>query len=112
MILDSPELPVETFERATGWALKPEGACRGGVCVPLDVQGPVLKLEVLAERLAMGVVHDERHGLWALGPSTVSGRALESAESPDFTLPDLRGNPFRLSSLRGQKVVLVAWASW
>ena len=60
----------------------------------------------------MGVVHDERHGLWALGPSTVSGRALESADAPDFTLPDLEGRPFRFGSLRGRKVVLVAWASW
>ena len=112
MVLDSPELTVESFERETGWTLKPEGACRGDVCVPLDSQGPVLKLEMLAERLGMGVVHDDRHGLWAVGPSTVSGRALESAEAPDFTLPDLAGRPFRLSSLRGQKVVLVAWASW
>ena len=38
--------------------------------------------------------------------------APESAEAPDFTLPDLDGRPFRLSVLRGQKVVLVAWASW
>jgi hypothetical protein len=60
----------------------------------------------------MALVHDERHGLWVLGPSTVSGRALESAEAPDFVLPDLDGRPFRFASLRGQKVVLVAWASW
>jgi len=112
MILESPELTVESVERETGWAITPEGACRGGVCVPIDFEGPVLKLEVLAERLGMGVVHDEHHGLWAVGPSTVSGRALQSAKAPDFTLPDLAGNPFRLSSLRGQKVVLVAWASW
>jgi hypothetical protein len=60
----------------------------------------------------MALVHDERHGLRALGPSTVSGRALESVEVPDFTLPDIEGRPFRFGSLRGRKVVLVAWASW
>jgi len=27
-------------------------------------------------------------------------------------LPDLDGNEFRLSSLRGQKVLLVAWAPY
>lgn len=112
MILESPELTVESLERETGWAIRPEGACRGSVCVPGHFEGPVLKLEVVAERLGMGVVHDEHHGLWALGPSTVTGRALESAEAPDFTLPDLAGNPFGLRSLRGQRVVLVAWASW
>jgi hypothetical protein len=112
MILDSPEVTIEALEEGSGWTIKPEGACRGGVCVPLDVRGPVLELKVLAERLGMGVAHDERHQLWALGPSSVSGRALESAEAPDFALPDLDGKVFRFSSLRGRKVVLVAWASW
>ena len=112
MILQSPLMTAESLKRETGWELKPEGACRGAVCVPLELHGDVLQVDILAERLGMGVVHDERHGLWAVGPSTVTGRALESAEAPDFTLPDLAGNPFRLSSLRGQKVVLVAWASW
>lgn len=112
MILKSPEVTVEEFEKATGWTVEPEGACRGAVCVPLESSGPVLGLEILAERLGMGVAHDEGSGLWALGPSTVSGRALASVEAPDFTLPDLSGRMFRFSSLRGQKVVLVAWASW
>ena len=112
MILERPDVPVEDFERDTGWLLKPEGACRGGVCVPLPQPGPTLDLHMVAEGLGMGLVRDDRHGLWALGPSTVSGRALESVDAPDFTLPDLDGRPFRFSSLRGQKVVLVAWASW
>ncbi len=112
MILHSPEVLIRDFEREAGWALKPEGACRGGVCIPLPLSGSSFDVGVLEERLGMGVVHDERHGLWALGPSTVSGWALESADAPDFTLPDLDGRPFRFGSLRGRKVVLVAWASW
>lgn len=112
MILESPSVPVGMLEQETGWALTPEGACRGGLCVPLPVHGAAVTTDVLGDRLGMGVVHDERFGLWAVGPSTVSGRALESVEAPDFTLPDLDGRPFRFSSLRGQKVVLVAWASW
>ena len=112
MILEKPDVPVEDFERDTGWVIRPEGACRGGLCVPLPRPGPTLDLHVIAEGLGMGLVRDDRHDLWALGPSTVSGRALESVEAPDFTLPDLDGRPFRFSSLRGQKVVLVAWASW
>jgi hypothetical protein len=112
VILDSPEVLVRDFERETGWVLETEGACRGGVCIPLPPRGPTVDVAVLAERLGMGVVHDERHRLWALGPSTVSGRALESADAPDFTLPDFAGRPFPFGSLRGRKVVLVAWASW
>jgi peroxiredoxin len=32
--------------------------------------------------------------------------------APELELPDLSGRSFALSSLRGQKVVLIAWASW
>ena len=112
MILDSPSVSVATLEEQTGWAVKAQAACRGSMCIPLAAQGTTLAVSVLADDLGMGVVHDQRHGLWAVGPSTVSGRALESADAPDFTLPDLTGRPFRFSSLRGRKVVLVAWASW
>ena len=112
MILDSPSVPVAILEQETGWAIRAQGACRGAICVPIPVGGPALTVDALAGHLGMGVVHDERHGIWAVGPSTLGGRALESAEAPDFTLPDLTGCSFRFSSLRGQKVVLVAWASW
>jgi hypothetical protein len=105
------------IERGTGWAIKPEGACKAEVCVPLppDVEAGPGRVDVarLAERLGMPLVHDEDHGLWALGPEAgVSGRALTTATASDLELPDLDGNPFRLSSLLGKKVLLVAWASW
>jgi hypothetical protein len=60
----------------------------------------------------MPVLHDDSHGVWSVGPASVTGRALATAEAPDLVLPDLNGDPFVLSSLRGQKVVLMAWASW
>jgi hypothetical protein len=70
-------------------------------------------VRVLADRLGMPIVTDDAHGLWALGPETaVTGTALTSALAPELDLPDFNGNPFRLSRLRGQKVLLVAWASW
>ena len=112
MILDSQCVPLPILEQETGWAIKAQGACRGAICVPFKTRGQTVMVDELADHLGMGLVHDERHELWALGPSTVSGRALESAEAPDFTLPDLSGRPFRFSSLRGRKVVLIAWASW
>lgn len=116
MILDDLRVDVDELHRGTGWHVKPEGACRGDVCVPLpdEVRGDDgrLDVEVLAERLRMPLVHDEAHGLWALGPASVTGRALATAEAPDLELPDVDGNPFRLSSLLGRKVLLVAWASW
>ena len=33
-------------------------------------------------------------------------------DAPDFTLNDINGNPFSLSSLKGRRAVLVFWASW
>jgi hypothetical protein len=116
VILSELIVDGDEFAARTGWAIKPEGACSGDICVPLPAEATVaggrLDVVVLAERLAMPLVQDQVHERWALGPATVSGRALSSAEAPELTLPDLDGNPFSLSSLDGQKVLLVAWASW
>ena len=112
MILTSPQVHPAEFERATGWALKPEGACKDDRCVPLPADSVARSdVRVLSERLGMPLVHDQALGLWALGPEA-GGRALTSAQAPELVLPDWQGREFRLSSLRGRKVLLVAWASW
>lgn len=107
------EVSAADLAARTGWVAKPEGLCKGPLCVPLPggVSEP-LDAAVVAQRLGMPVVHDETHGVWALGPSTAGGRALESAEMPALTLPDIGGAPFDFSSLRGRRAVIVAWASW
>lgn len=115
MIAFEPLVAPEQLQRRTGWAIKPEGACKGDVCVPL--RGDVLRdgrvdLQAFAQLLGMPLVHDEEHGLWALGPESLGGRALTTATAPELVLPDLDGRLLALSSLRGQKVVLTAWASW
>jgi hypothetical protein len=38
--------------------------------------------------------------------------ALVHDESAGLVLDDLAGNEFRLSSLRGQKVLIVSWAPY
>jgi hypothetical protein len=117
MILHDLSVEPSRFARETGWAVKPEGACLGDVCVPLPVEARghdgTLDVAVVAERLGMPLVRDEEHSLWGIGPAIApTGRALAAATAVDLELPDRDGNPFRLSSLRGQKVLLVAWASW
>ena len=114
MILDSLDVIRRDWEQGTGWVIKPEGACQGDVCVPLEpgLGRDSIDAAALADRLGMPLVHDDERGLWAVGPATVTGRALSSAEMPDLVLPDLDGRPFHLASLRGQRVVMVAWASW
>ena len=111
MILESLDISPEQFAAGTGWTIKPEGACKAEVCVPLGrPQG--FDLVATAERLRMALVHDEDAGLWALGPESLGDRALITAQAPELVLDDVDGNEFRLSSLRGQKVVLVSWAPY
>jgi hypothetical protein len=117
MLLSDVRIDPDEFTARTGWAIKPEGACKGEVCVPLPAAARnddgTLDARTVGERLGMPLVEDPERGISALGPETaVTGRALTTAQAPDLELPDVDGNPFTLSSLLGQKVLLVAWASW
>jgi hypothetical protein len=115
MLLTSPIATRSDFEAGTGWALRSEGACLGEVCVPLPAgafDGDQVDIPVVADRMGMPLLHDEEHGIWALGPWPGSGRTLVSVEAPDLRLPDLDGHEFSLSSLRGQKVLILAWAPY
>ena len=110
MIVDTPEVSANEFAAGTGWTIKPEGACRGDVCVPLP-KGE-FNAFAAAERLGMAIVEEPDAGLWSNGPASLGGRALTTAQAPELVLNDLRGDTFRLSSLRGQKVVIVSWAPY
>lgn len=118
MIIANDRLPavsVADFAAGTGWDPKPEGLCRGEVCVPAPGArraDATVDIAVAAERLGMPVVHDDVHGVTALGPGTATGRTLSTAVAADPELVDRGGNPFRLSTLHGRKVLLVAWASY
>lgn len=112
MISTSTTVTRADFEKQTGWQIKPEGACRGDRCIPLpEPASDSIDLATISRQLSMPLVHDEDAGLWALGPAS-AGKALMSAQSPDLELPDWNGDTFRLSSLRGKKILLIAWASW
>jgi hypothetical protein len=116
MILTSREIELRALEARTGWAIKPEGACRGDVCVPLPadaVSHGRVSARALSDRLGMPIVRDATTGIECLGPAAL-GRALTSTQAAELVLPDLANDrrEFRLSSLRGQKVLLLAWASW
>lgn len=109
MLIDTLDIDAATFRDGTGWEIKPEGACKGEVCVPLPNGFGVAHA---AERLGMAVVADEATGTWAIGPESLGGRALTTAESPDVVLHDLDGTEVRLAQFRGEKVVIVAWAPY
>ena len=113
MLLRSQSIPRSEFEAGIGWNLKPEGACQGNVCIPLSQPaGDSVDVARVAKDIGMPLVAAPEYGLWALGPASIGSRALASAQAPDLRLPDLDGREFRLSSLRGQKVLLYAWAPY
>jgi hypothetical protein len=115
MITDQLQVPATRFEEQTGWAIKPEGACKGDICVPLPdgvVEDGVAHVVPIAERLGMPIIHDDARSLYALGPESLGGHVLATAEAPELVLPTVDGDEFRLSSLRGKKVLLVAWAPY
>jgi len=113
VIIESWDVTATDFRRSTGWEPKPEGLCRGEVCVPapgaLRADGS-FDARAAAERLGMPIVSDGN--VSALGPATLSGRALATAVAADPELQTFDGRPFRLSSLRGKKVILLAWSSY
>ncbi len=115
MITQTLEITAGQLKSRTGWEIKPQGACKGEICIPLPsavtTEAGLIDLPKLAQKLNMPLIQAEAAGLWCLGPES-GGRALTTAIAPDFELPDWQGRSFRLSSLRGQKVLLVAWASW
>lgn len=114
MILTDERIPLSALEDGTGWHIEDRGACRGDICVPLqiDTSNGSVGAADLAEALAMPLVRHADEQLWALGPATVGGRALPTAHAPELVLPDLTGEHFALSSLKGKKVVLVAWSPY
>lgn len=114
MILDRLTSTVADFARGTGWEPKPEGLCRGEICVPAPgaLDGDAVNVKVAAERLGMPIVESPEHGVYAIGPATLGGKALATATAPDPEFVSYDGSPFRLSSLRGRRVILVAWSSY
>ena len=113
MLLKSLTLAVADFEQGTGWKIKPEGACKGDVCIPLRGQsGDTLNVEKLAHDMGLPLVSEASEQCWALGPDAIGGKTLATAVAPDLALPDLDGNLFSLSSLKGKKVLVYAWAPY
>ena len=112
MLTDTLELTAEQFAAGTGWEIKPPGACKAEVCVPLDGSAADFNVRAVAERLGMAIVTDAATAMSAIGPESLGERALATAQAPELVLKDLDGNEFRLSSLRGEKVLIVSWAPY
>ena len=104
----------------SGWALRPEGLCRGDICVPVPagaaeefVADGKVNLAAFWDHMGMPVASSTDGDVWALGEGAENRAAdLRSLAAPDFTLPDLAGVRHSLSDHRGKKILLATWASW
>ena len=112
-------LAASEVKRVTGFTLKPEGLCKGEICVPVlrgaqsFVNADTVDVAAFWRHLGNPVIHDESRETWVLGTGArATGQALETFEAPDFILPDLGGQPHSMSQFRGKKVFLATWASW
>jgi hypothetical protein len=115
---DSVRVAARDVASLLGWEIKPQGLCRGEVCIPVRdaaqlVGAAGVDLAALARLIGRPLALDVAEGAGCLG-SSAAERAVQltSLEAPDFTLPDLDGKPHSLSQQRGKKVLLVAYASW
>ena len=94
---------------ATGWELKPEGLCRGPVCVPwTSPDGDRVDLGAVATALGRAFVRAD--GVAALAGDPMGTGQRSNVD--ELELPDLDGNVVRMSDFAGRKRLLVAWASW
>lgn len=117
---DALWLAPKDAEAVTGWTLKPEGFCKGDACVPVPpgrkaefVGDDEVNIAALWRHMGQPLVRDSTGAIWSLGTSAAQRAGqLDSLEAPDFTLPDLAGQFHALSSYRGNKVLVLSWASW
>ena len=98
MWLDAAEL-----KKLAGWELKPEGICRGDLCVPIPPgreseftskhDGATwLNFSALADQMGKPWAGDAKNRVWYFGAEAADrGNALRTLEAPDFELPDLDG---------------------
>lgn len=111
---DVVAIAPDDLETAIGWVRKPEGLCRGPVCVPvrdpIDTDDGMLDLRAVARALGKTSVLADDGSALALADDPM-GRG-ETRNLHDLSLPDLDGRMVDLSGMAGKKVVLIAWASW
>jgi len=102
--------------RVNGFALKPQGACRADLCIPIPkdmARGDYFNLTAFAKKAGQPVVAEPGAGVWSFGEMQALGGGLASSRTaPDFEVPDRLGRPVHLAAFRGKKALVITWASW
>ena len=107
---------TKDLPRINGFELKPQGACRADLCIPIPagmVRGEYFSLTAFAKKAGQSVVAEPGARVWSFGEmQALGGGFVTSRVAPDFAVPDRAGRPVHLSAFRGKKVLVVTWASW
>lgn len=101
--------------RINDFAVKPQGACREDLCIPLSkdlLKGDYFNLSAFARKTGEVVLKADT-AVYSFGEIPVlRGAFYNSRVAPDFAVPDRKGKVVHLSDFRGKKVLVVTWASW
>lgn len=102
--------------RVNGFELKPQGACRADLCIPISkdsVRGDHFNLTAFAKKAGQSVVAEPASKVWSFGEMQALGGGLSSSRiAPNFEVPDRLGRPVHLAGFRGKKALVITWASW
>jgi hypothetical protein len=102
--------------RVNGFELKPQGACRADLCIPIPktmTRGDFFNLTAFAKKAAQPVVAEPSAKVWSFGEMQALGGGLSNSRiAPDFEVSDRLGRPVHLAGFRGKKALVITWASW
>ena len=114
----SVRVTADALGPATGWAVKPEGLCRGEVCIPRALWPEVLDAERLdladlARMTGQVLALDTTESVAVFGPGADErAGAMGTLRAPEFIVTTIDGEEVSLADFRGRKKLLLAFASW
>ena len=108
------------LKRVNGFELKPQGACLGAMCIPLNEDLLVqqdgqqwFNLTAFADLLEQPYVADLDSRVWSFAEIPAKRRnLLVDGQAPDFEVTERSGKVVCLADLKGKKALIVTWSSW
>ena len=110
----------EDLPGVNGFELKPEGACREGLCIPINEDLLIAQdgrewfdLAAFADLVGQPYVADRPAGVWSFGEIPARRDSMMvNAMAPEFEVTDRQGRRIGTADLKGKKALIVTWSSW
>ena len=110
----------DDLPRVSGFELKPEGACREGLCIPINEDLLIeqdgkawFDLTAFADLIGQPYVADKSAGVWSFGEVPARRESMMvDAMAPEFEVTDRQGNRIETADIKGRKALIVTWSSW